>query len=262
MKTLSLIAVMFFFATISAFAHDETRNLELDASGISILEIDCGAGFLRVQGVEGLKEIEVTAEIISKGMSRREFEDFLEDYVSLSLKKRGKRAVLESNLNHSRSFFSFFGKNRSARIDLTVRVPYEMDLFVDDGSGEIEIDRIKGEVTIDDGSGSADITDIDGNLEFDDGSGSLIIEGVVGNVRIDDNSGDLRVRDIDGDLDIDDNSGGILVRQVTGSVYVRDGSGSIDISAVDQDVVIAEDGSGGVNIHNVKGKVKRRDRRH
>ena len=262
MKKLTLVSGLVLFFATSVFAHEETRKLELDVRGIDMLEIDCGAGFLKVQGVEGLTRIEVTAEIIAKGMGRREFEEFLEEDVILSLKKRGRKAILESSLDHSGSVFSLFGRNRNARIDLTVKIPYDFDLFVHYGSGEIEIDRLKGELTVDDGSGSADITNIEGNLEFDDGSGSIFIEGVVGNVRIDDGSGDIRIREIDGDLDIDDSSGSVVVRHVTGTVFVRDSSGSIDISGVDQDVVIAEDSSGGVNIRDVKGRVKRRDRRH
>ena len=38
-------------------------------------------------------------------------------------------------------------------VNLTVRVPKAMNLYVDDGSGWLTVDNIKGEVRIDDGSG-------------------------------------------------------------------------------------------------------------
>jgi len=49
------------------------------------------------------------------------------------------------------------------------------------------------------------------------------------------------------------------ISKITGSVVVSDGSGSIDIDGVDQDVTIREAGSGGLSIHDVKGKVSKRD---
>jgi len=42
---------------------------------------------------------------------------------------------------------------------------------------------------------------------------------------------------------------------VLGDVTIIDGSGSIRVNGVEKDVIIKRDGSGSVNIANVKGKV-------
>lgn len=242
MKKLILLFIVIFACSSISFAQRETRNLELSGNGIETLEMNCGSGFLKVRGVEGLKKIEVEAEIVVKGLRKRDFEEFLEDHLELSLERERKTAVLISTFHHKRSFRSFFGRNRSAQVNVTVRMPFEMDLVIDEGSGGTEVDNIKGRVRI------------------EDGSGDLVVENIIGDVRINDGSGELEIRNIEGEVEVDDNSGSIDIRQVTGSVYVEDGSGSIHINDVEQDVTIGDDGSGGVTIRNVKGRVRRHDK--
>jgi DUF4097 and DUF4098 domain-containing protein YvlB len=241
--------VMLFLFTSTAFPSEQVKNLSLSAKGISELDIDCGAGFLKVYGREGLKEIKVKAEIVVKGGSVKRV---IQKYVKLSLKKRGRSAVLVSQIDWRRSSSLF----KSAVINLTVTVPKKMDLIVDDGSGSMEIKDITGDLKVDDGSGSMEIEDITGDLEVEDGSGDMKIEKIRGDVDIDDGSGKMEARDIRGDISIKDGSGSIYVRDIGGNVTVRDGSGSINIDGVEKNVNILRSGSGGLNIKNVKGKVK------
>ncbi len=244
--------VMLFLFTSTAFPSEQVKNLSLSAKGIDKLDIDCGAGFLKVYGREGLKEIKVKAEIVVKGGSVKRV---IQKYIKLSLKKRGRSAVLVSQVDWSGSSSLF----KSAVINLTVTVPKNMDLIVDDGSGSMEIKDITGDLKVDDGSGSMEIENITGNLKVDDGSGSMKIEKIKGNVDIDDGSGKLEARDIQGDISIEDGSGSIYVKKIDGSVTVRDGSGSINIDGIEKNVNILRSGSGGLNIDNVKGKVKIND---
>ena len=243
MKKFIYLTVLILVCSSVSFAQRETRDLELSANGIKELEIEAGAGFLKIRGVEGLKKIEVEAEIVVKGIRKKDIDEFLEDNLELSLEREGKRVVLISTFHHSRRSRSFFGRRKSALINIIVRIPYEMNLVIEDGSGYTEIENLKG------------------NINIHDGSGSLTIEKIIGDVDVNDGSGRLEIRDIEGDVEIDDNSGSILVRDILGSVYVEDGSGSITINGVERNVVIGDDGSGGVSIRNVKGKVERHDKR-
>jgi len=256
------VAIFFLFTSFS-FSYQEVKNLNLSAEGIKKLEIDCGAGFLKINGIESLREIEVTAEIEGKD------KEFIRKYVDLSLEKRGSKAVLISKYKQHFSLFSF----KQRLINLTVRIPKNMDLDIDDGSGSINIENIKGMVDIDDGSGDLYIKNIEGILDIDDGSGEIKAKDISGDLSIDDGSGDIRVENIKGDIDIEDSSGGIeakdiygdisiddgsgsiYISHVQGGVIVSDGSGSINIDGIEKNVVIKEDGSGSVNIKNVKGKI-------
>lgn len=232
MKSKAMVfAAIFLFGSL-AFSAQEVKTLKLLAEGINKLEINCGAGFLKVQGVEGLNAIEVKAEIYARGVDKEDMKEFIEDHIKLSLEQKGSRAVLVSEVeNHS--FFSF----RDASIDLTVNVPIKMDLKIDDGSGSI------------------DIKNITGNLYVEDGSGGIHVENIQGDLEIDDGSGEIEVRGISGDVVIDDGSGSISVANIGGSVTVDDGSGSIDIDGVEKDLTLKETGSGGLHFRNIKGRV-------
>ncbi len=242
MKIYILTAIVVLFSTGISGTYRETKNLSLPAEDISQLRIDCGAGFLKVQGDPGLKEIQVTADIELRNVDRDEAAKILDKYLELTLRKQGRRGILRSDFEHSNSFFSgLFGDRPQITIDLTVKVPQQMDLNIDDGSGFMEINNTRGD------------------LEIDDGSGELTVKSVTGNIEIDDGSGEIIIRDVNGDVQVDDGSGEINIRKVVGTVRVDDGSGSIIIDDVEGDVIIEDDGSGGVHIANVTGKVIRRD---
>ena len=60
-------------------------------------------------------------------------------------------------------------------------------MYVEDGSGTIEIRGVAGSVTVDDGSGDIDIDDVEGDLIIEEeGSGSLRYSNVRGTVQQDD----------------------------------------------------------------------------
>lgn len=253
MKTiLSAFAILFLASTL-AIANDSVRMLELPKGGIDVVDIDCEAGFLKVYGVPNLDKIEVKAEIEVDIRNSEDRADFIQKRINLSLEKKGSRAVLISHIdNHS-----FF--NRHAVVNLTVRIPQRMNLNVEDGSGFIEMRDVDGNVMIDDGSGGIDVANITGEVVISDGSGGIDLRDINGFVEVDDGSGEIKIENVRGDLTVDDGSGSMRISKITGNVVVSDGSGSIYIDEVDQDVTIREDGSGGLSIHDVKGKVIRRD---
>ena len=253
MKARIAITIIFLLCVGTALGHEKTQDMTLPGDGIKLLDIDCGAGFLKVRGIEGLKNIEVEAEIVVTGMSTSKAKDFIERKLKLSLKRRGQRAYLVSSFKPHVSIISIGSKI----INLTVNVPKSMDLVIDDGSGFIEIDNINGNIEVDDGSGDTQIQNVTGRLEIDDSSGGLIIENVRGDVMVDDSSGDLTLDDIQGEITIEDGSGSIRVRDALGDVTISDGSGSIRVSNIEKDVIIKRAGSGGVSINNVKGRVIR-----
>ena len=233
MKKLILILTVLFAVSALADEHSEDRKLDLSAQGIKELDAECGAGSLTIVGVKGLKDIEVKAEINLKGFDDDDIAEFIEDRVRLTLKKDGSRAYLVSTVKNR----DWGWGRKSAWINLEIKVPYEMDLTVNDGSGGMEIENIGG------------------NLDIEDGSGSITLEGIGGDLRIDDGSGSISVEDVGGEVEIDDGSGSIDVYDVAGKVTIDDGSGGIKIDKVDNDVHIKDAGSGGVSVRNVSGKV-------
>lgn len=225
--------VLIFVVTAVATGADSTKNLVFDAKGVAGLDIDCGAGFLKVTGDEGINEIKVKAEIDVEGLSEEDLREFIDKHVRLSLEQKGSRVVLTSK-SEGQGWFS----GRNARINMTVAVPKKIDVEINDGSGFVEVKEITGYLFIEDGSGSIDIKNIHGDVDIEDGSGEINVDNIAGNVKIEDGSGSIRITNIDG------------------SVRIKDGSGSINIDGVRQDVTIDESGNGGLSIKNVDGHVK------
>lgn len=242
MRIITVLLVLFLALSGWSGEYTTEKQLTLDAQSIELLEIDCGAGFLKVSGVQNTTEIKVQAEIFVSDIDRDRAEEFLEKTVRLYLERDGDEAVLESGIDYRGSFWEkLFDDHPNVRIDLTVQVPRKINLKIDDGSGYIVIENINGSV------------------KLDDGSGETTIRGISGDVWIDDGSGELHISDIGGDVEIDDGSGEITVRDVRGNVRVDDGSGSIEIQGVSKDVIIEDDGSGSVHISDVEGEIVRRD---
>jgi DUF4097 and DUF4098 domain-containing protein YvlB len=224
---------LFVFCLSMAISFEKTERMSLSADGIDKLVIDCGSGFLYVTGEDSLRSIEVEAEIIVKGKREKDIEDYVKNNVKLELKKQGSNAVLVSMFKNQFPNISF----RERVINLTVTLPKDMDVEVDDGSGEVKIEQINGNIQVDDGSGEITIRDIQGDVDIDDGSGTTVVKDVTGSVTVQDGSGTIKVTEIGK------------------NVKVSDGSGSIYIDGVGGDVIIKDDGSGSVNIQNVQGKV-------
>ena len=267
MKFLFLIMFIFPLA-VSARSFGETRNLSLLSEGISEMDIDCGAGFLKLRGVESLDEIKVKAEITAGNKKGEKLKEFIDENVDLSLEKQGSRAVLISRFDHS-----IFRVSGDYQIDLTVEIPMVLNITIKDGSGNLEVKNINGDLKITDGSGSIEIANVNGRVKINDGSGDLEAKKISGNTEIRDGSGNIEIEDltgnlvvtdgsgytkldkIRGDLDIRDGSGSLTTTDIDGNVKIHDGSGSINIDGVSKDVDIPEAGSGGVHLKNIKGKV-------
>lgn len=193
----------------------ETRTLSLSTSGIDELKADTGAGSLEIIGEAGRTSIDVTAEIY--------FHDA--DEIQLSLEQDGDDAELVADFNRS----SYRGD--SPYINLVVRVPAELEVEVNDGSGSIVIRDVLGDLDIDDGSGSINIENA-GNVDIDDGSGSITVRNLSGNLDIEDGSGSMDIEQVAGKVTIDDGSGGIVVRDVGDLNIIDAGSGSVRTEGV------------------------------
>lgn len=231
--------------------YTEVRNLQLDAAGLSGMFIDAGAGAMVVTGVEGSDEVVVVATIIVDTNDADDGAKFIEKRLRLSLERDGERAEL------SAGFSPGLGWGDDAVIDLDVRMPAQLALVIDDGSGPIAVDGVSSAVRIDDGSGPIELGN-SGDVDIDDGSGSIRLEDI-GAVKIDDGSGSITIIGAAGDVYVEDGSGTIEIRGVAGSVTVDDGSGDIDIDDVERDLIIEEEGSGALRYSNVRGTVRQDD---
>jgi hypothetical protein len=234
----SLVVMSMFVASLASASwngYSETRELELAADGISLLDIDAGAGAIEIRGDSNTTNIQVTATIKIPKLDDDDARKMIESSLTLTLEKRRSKASLEAYFDGD-----FWHSNDSAKVDLEIRVPRGLAIFVDDGSGSLRIEGVASEIGI------------------DDGSGSIVVTGAE-SVKVDDGSGSIKIYQTSGDVFIEDGSGDITIRGVGGSVTIDDGSGSIDVDDVEHDVIIVDDGSGSMQLSDIRGAVHRDD---
>jgi DUF4097 and DUF4098 domain-containing protein YvlB len=244
--------------------YEEPREAVLDAAGADQLRVEAVAGSLRIEGREGLTNVQI------HGTACASSKDMLKD-IKLETDRHRDTLEVVAKIPDSSGW-----RDSQAHLDLVIEVPRSLALDVQDGSGSATFRNV-GALSLKDGSGEIDIRDAGGSVEITDGSGEVELVGVEGDVWISDGSGELDIRKVTGELTIEqdgsgeitiedvggnveigeDGSGGIIISRVGGSVSIdEDGSGSIDVSHVTGDLRVGQDGSGGIGFEDVGGRVR------
>ncbi|MDX1571574.1 MAG: hypothetical protein R3200_13920 [Xanthomonadales bacterium] len=225
--------------------YSEKLSLDLDAGSAESFTVDAGAGSLSIRGVDGSGAVRI------EGTACASDADDLEQ-MRLEDESRGDRLAVRTEIPETSG--GWFGGRSYARIDLVIEVPTSLSLRIDDGSGSIELENV-GNTWIEDGSGEIHVRDVFGDLEIDDGSGEIDVVNVTGNVTVEDGSGEIEIEGVQGFVTIiDDGSGEIEIANVQRDVSIGDdGSGSIVIEDVIGNVIIDSDGSGSIEVRNIGG---------
>jgi hypothetical protein len=225
---------------------EHSRDIEVNsiAPGAASARISVGAGDLRVEGSDG-------DAVIIRGRACASSAAVLEE-ISVRTSLDGERLEIETEMPEGS--WSWSGSSY-AYVDLEIRLPANLAVSIDDGSGDAFVGGLAS-VEIDDGSGKLEVRDVAGSLSVSDGSGDLEVAEVGGEVRISDGSGDMTVRGAGGVIVESDGSGSIRIERTRGSVTVEnDGSGNIVVDGVEGDFVVDNDGSGSIRYDNVSGRV-------
>lgn len=176
----SLIVMAMFVATFSNAAwngYSETRDLEVSADGVELLEIDAGAGNIVVNGDANATSIKVKA-VIRVDDDEKDARRLIDKDLVLKLETKHGKARLDSYFEQN------FWHNDGAAVDLDVHIPQGLAIFVDDGSGSMHIEGVLSNVGVDDGSGGIDVADVEHDLDsIDYGNGSVQLADIRGAVK-------------------------------------------------------------------------------
>jgi hypothetical protein len=214
------------------------RQGKVDAKGATRAHVVARAGSLTITGEAGLTEVQASGTACAGSEADLE-------KVRLRVDRAGDEVRVEVETPT--------GWHGSGSLDLEVRVPKDLALNVEDGSGSTEIDGVAS-LRLKDGSGGIDVRGVTGRLEIDDGSGGIHVRDVSGDVEVHDGSGEMDVRQVGGSITVEDGSGGIEIHDVTGLVTItEDGSGGIRIERVRRNVLVERDGSGSIEVDDVGG---------
>jgi DUF4097 and DUF4098 domain-containing protein YvlB len=267
-----LLGLILMVAGAAAFAaeHDcrfsAERNLDIDPAGLKALALVLGSSDARVQGVAGIKRIEV------RGKACASDADWLKN-LTLEQERSGDRATVTAAKDHG-IHMNWFGSSY-AYLNVEVRMPTDLAVDIHAGSGDVDV---AGVALLDFGSGSGDLraSHIAGDALVKVGSGDVIIDDV-GKLRVERTgsgdirasgvhgavtvghvgSGDLNFRDVAGGVQVESvGSGDVMVRGAGGDVVVGSvGSGDVTVDGVHGDFVVRNAGSGDLRHHNVTGRI-------
>jgi hypothetical protein len=239
-------------ASLGAQDYTAPRSATVPASRAQRIEVIARAGSLRIEGRNGARDVTV------RGTARASSRSALED-VKLIAEERGGTIYIEADIPENHDWND---DDRQQSLDLTIEVPSDLPIDVQDGSGDLEIRNV-GALDLSDGSGEAIVEHVGGTLRVKDGSGSLRITDVRGDVSVTDGSGLLEIRDVDGGVEIGSKgSGPLRITSVAKSVHVRSkGSGTVDVSHIGGDFVVDRKASGDIQYADVKGRVEVPERR-
>jgi DUF4097 and DUF4098 domain-containing protein YvlB len=155
------------------------------------------------------------------------------------------------------------GWGKSCRVDFDIRIREATSLDIRNGSGDLDVEGIQGELEFKLGSGdvkvAATVTDLDGTS----GSGDVKISGLTGNVKLKTGSGDIELSydslPRPGKLKVNSGSGDITIYIPAGSSILTDlstGSGKIYNEIGDSSgapfKIIMKSGSGDLGIKKTR----------
>jgi len=225
----------------SAFGDEllSTKRENFDAAGVTRCSLDTGAGKLEVHGDRAAKAIEVTAEFRGNPHNKDEAQKILEG-LRLTMNVRGGTFYLKTE---EPDHWNLWNLGRiHGYIDVTVLLPANLEVNIEDGSGGITV------------------TGMGARVEIEDGSGDITVDGA-GDLRIHDGSGGIGVRNVTGSVEIEDGSGSMELEHISGDVRIDDGSGSITVTDVGGRLVVPGSGSGSIHYQGVRGEVRVPERR-
>lgn len=242
----AVVSTTFLVSSAAAQGNDYSveRRAQASSSGARHVRVENGSGRLIITGKQGLTTVSATATV--RGSSQGAV-----DAVKLVTERSGDEIIVKAERPDNR-----WSWHNNVSVDLTVEVPSDLALDVNDGSGGAQIDNV-GPLTVDAGSGGVRVTRVNGGADVSSGSGGARLSDVRGDVTVSSGSGGLTISGVTGSVNVrDSGSGGIHVSQVTGSLHLGSiGSGSLNADDIGGDLTLDSKGSGSVSYSNVKGHV-------
>ena len=134
-------------------------------------------------------------------------------------------------------------------IDYEITVPAETTLHTHTGSGDQQVDGLKGNIDLESGSGDLKLSRLTGEMRFQTGSGNVQGRELAGPARVKAGSGDIQIEEKGaGDVEARTGSGNITVDGVAGGFHAEAGSGDIHANGSPKNMWNVRTGSGNVNL--------------
>ena len=230
--------------TLRRMESSATRTAHVPVAGATVVVLDVGAGYLRVQGASSATEVLVTGTAHAATAAAL-------DEIQVDTRRVGDTIFVSSAIPPSRN-----QPGAAAALDLMVQLPSSLALDVTDSTGESTFRNV-GAMRLRHGDGGLDVDSVGGKLDITDGGGDMIVANVRGDVHIMDGGGSIYLSNIAGSVTIpQDGSGEIQLSNIGGDVTVGSkASGEVAAREVGGNLVVRANGNGSIEYRDVKGHV-------
>jgi DUF4097 and DUF4098 domain-containing protein YvlB len=221
------------------------------------IELTNGSGDSHVStGTPG--EVRVHGEIQAHGWSEKGSQEHVREMeANPPISQEGNLIRIGGSGSHS---------NSGASIDYTIVVPADAEIHAATGSGDVEVDGIKGPANFTSGSGAITAANITADVQALTGSGEIHLTQVQGQVQATSGSGDITLDSVHNQVRLHSGSGDMEINSPGDSLEASTGSGDITIKGASADIrlrtasgdVVIEGNPAGSNywdIHTSSGDV-------
>ena len=222
-------------------------RIEAEAEPGGIVEIHNAYGFVEVS--PGLaNHIVVNVAKTVRATDRAEAER-LEPELSFTIEERDGKYVIESNRDDIDS-----SRRRRFKTNLSVEVPAESSVTVDNRYGVVRITGLTGDIIVDNRYGGTTLEGIDGIVQVEDGYGPVVAADITGDVDLLNKYGSVTVSDVTGAALVENKYGTIRVARVGGDATIINKYSLVSLEAIGGQVKI-EGRNNSVDVENVIGAV-------
>jgi DUF4097 and DUF4098 domain-containing protein YvlB len=127
-------------------------------------------------------------------------------------------------------------RSSGASIDYTIVVPADAEIHAATGSGDVEVDGIKGPANFTSGSGAITAANITADVQALTGSGEIHLSQVRGQVQATSGSGDITLDSVHNQVRLHSGSGDMEINNPADAVEASTGSGDITIKGASADI--------------------------
>jgi DUF4097 and DUF4098 domain-containing protein YvlB len=121
-------------------------------------------------------------------------------------------------------------------IDYLIVVPPDTEIHATTGSGDLEVNGIKGPATFTSGSGGVSASNIGGDVQVVAGSGAVELSNIQGQVQVTAGSGDIALNAVHGETRLHTGSGDLEIADPGNALEAGTGSGDVTIKGASADI--------------------------
>lgn len=225
----------------SKYETRQMKNISVNSDGSSKFILTNHVGDVSVQRGFSNK-IEIEAEIVINNNDEVYAKSIMDSLISIN---EGNIVKVDSNIGN---YLNDKNKIQSISIDYVIRIPENIIVDVNNKFGKVNAEELINNLKVSNSNGDININKISGNVDITSKFGKINADAITGNVDLEGSNGDILLRNIGGYAKIINRFGRIELLNIGKKVDVTNSNGDIYI---DFDKTAEED----IKIENKFGRI-------